>query len=59
MRLPSWKKPSRAMLGLLGDVDLALVEALEELVDREVDEANVVRSFEDGVGHGLAHDDAG
>ena len=44
---------------LLGDVDLALVQALEELVDRQIDDAHLVRLVEHRVGHRLAHDDAG
>ncbi len=41
--------------GLLGDVDLAGVEPLEELVHGQVDDADLVGLVEDGVGHRLAH----
>ena len=44
---------------LLRDVDLALVQALEQLVDGQVDDAHLVRLVEDRVGHRLADDDAG
>ena len=43
----------------LGDVDLAFVQALDQLVGRDVDEHDVVGALEDTVGHGLAHRDAG
>ena len=44
---------------LLGDVDLALGEPLEQLLGREVDELDLVGALEHRVGHGLAHLDAG
>src|SRR5207237_1117692 len=47
------------LLGLLGHVDLAVLEAFEELVGRQVDQLDVVGLFEDRVRHGLAHHDAG
>ena len=42
-------------LGLLGNVDLAFLEALDQVVGRQVDELDGVGAVEDGVGHGLAH----
>ena len=44
-------------LGLLGDVDLALLEPLDQVVRRQVDELDGVGAVEDRVGHGLAHAD--
>ena len=46
-------------LGLVGHVDLALGEPLQQLVGRQVDELDLVGPVEDGVGHGLADHDAG
>ena len=43
----------------LGHIDLALVQALNELVRRDVDEDDVGRLLKNAVGHRLAHDDAG
>ena len=43
----------------LGHIDLALLQALDELVGRDVDEHDVVGLLEHPVGHGLAHGDAG
>ena len=42
-------------LGLLGDVDLAFLEPLDQIVRREVDELDGVGAVEDRVRHGLAH----
>ena len=42
-------------LGLLGDVDLALFQPLNEIVGREIDELDRVGSVEHGVRHGFAH----
>ena len=42
-------------LGLLGDVDLAFLQALDQVVGRQVDELDGIGAIEDGVGHGLAH----
>ena len=42
-------------LGLLGDVDLALLQTLDQIVGRQVDQLDGVGAIEDGVGHGLAH----
>ena len=44
---------------LLGDIDLAFLQPLDEVVRRQVDELDGVGAVEDGVGHGLAHADAG
>ena len=46
-------------LGLLRDVDLALLQPLDQVVGREVDELDVVGAIEDRVRHRLAHADAG
>ena len=42
-------------LGLLGDVDLAFLQALDQIVGREVDELDGVGAVEDRIRHGLAH----
>ncbi len=44
---------------LLGHVDLALAQALEQLLGRQVDQLDLVGVLEERVGHGLAHGDAG
>jgi hypothetical protein len=49
----------RGALGLAGDVDLALAQALEQLGHGQVDELDLVGAVEDVVGQRLAHDDAG
>ena len=46
-------------LGLLRDVDLAVAQALEQLLGREVDQPHLVGAVEDPVGHRLAHAHAG
>ena len=46
-------------LGLLRHVDLALLQALDQVVRREVDKLDGVGAVEDRVGYGLAHADAG
>ena len=45
--------------GGLRHVDLAFIQALNELVRREVDQDDVARLLQDPVRDGLAHDDAG
>ena len=42
-------------LGLLGDVDLALFQALDQVVGRQIDELDGVGPVENGIGHRLAH----
>ena len=42
-------------LGLLGDIDLALLQPLDQVVGREVDQLDGVGAVEDRVRHGLAH----
>ena len=42
-------------LGLLGDIDLALLQALDQVVGREVDQFDGIGAFEHGIRHGLAH----
>ena len=44
-------------LGLLGDVDLAFLQALDQIVRREVDQLDGIGAVEDRVRHGLAHAD--
>ena len=44
---------------LIGDVDLALLEALNQVLGREVDEFHGIGAGKDGVGHRLAHPDVG
>ena len=46
-------------LGLLGDIDLAFPQALDQIVGREVDHLDRVGAIEDRIGHGLAHPDMG
>ena len=41
--------------GLFGDVDLALLQALDQVVGREVDQLDGVGAVEHGIRHGLAH----
>ena len=45
--------------GLMRHVDLALVQALDQIVRGDVDDFDVVGLVENAVGHGLAHPDAG
>jgi hypothetical protein len=47
------------LLRLVRHVDLALAEALQEIVGRQVDQLDVVGLLEHGVGHRLADHDAG
>ena len=42
-------------LGLLGDIDLALLQPLDQVVGREVDQFDGVGAVEHLVRHGLAH----
>ena len=46
-------------LGLRGQIDFAGLEAVEELLGRDVDELDFVGPLEDGVGQGFADDDVG
>ena len=45
--------------GLLGHVDLALLQALDQLARRQVDQHDVAQAVEHDVGHGLADAHAG
>ena len=47
------------LLRLVGHVDLALFETLQEIVGREVDQLDLVGLLEDRVRHRLSDDDAG
>ena len=42
-------------LGLLRDIDLALVQPLDQVLGREIDDLDIVGLVEHAVGHGLAH----
>ena len=42
-------------LGLFGNVDLAFLQALDQVVRREVDQFDVVGAIENRIRHGLAH----
>lgn len=46
-------------VGLIGDVDFAFFQALDEFVGGEIDEFNFVGLIEDGIGERFADDDAG
>ena len=46
-------------LGLLGDIDLALLQPLDQFVRREVDQLDLVGAVEHRIRHGLAHPDMG
>ena len=46
-------------LGGLRQIDLAVLEALDQILGGDVHQHDVVGVAEDDVGHGLAHDDAG
>ena len=43
--------------GLLRDVDLSFLEALDQIVGREIDQLDGVGAIEHGIRHGLAHAD--
>ena len=45
--------------GGLADIDLAVLEALDQVVGGDVDDLDVVGAIDDRVGHGLADADAG
>ena len=53
------EKVANRALGLLRHIDLALVQALDQILGREVDDFDVVGLVEHAVGHGLAHADSG
>jgi hypothetical protein len=42
-------------LGLLGDVDLAFLESLDQIVGRQVDQLDGIGAIEHGIRHRLAH----
>ena len=46
-------------LGLLGDVDLAFLQTLDQIVRRQIDQLDRIGAVEDPVGNGLAHAHAG
>ena len=45
--------------GLLGHVDLALMQALDQLARRQVDQDHVAKAIEHRIGHGFADPDSG
>src|SRR2546427_501283 len=53
------KEVPDGLLRLVGHVDLAVPEALEQIVGRQVDQLDLVGLLEDRVRHRLAHDDPG
>ena len=46
-------------LGLAGDIHFAFVQALAQIIGRQVDQHHLVRGIKEGVGHRLAHLNAG
>jgi len=42
-------------LGLLGDVDLAFLESLDQVVGRQIDQFDRIGAIEHGIRHGFAH----
>ena len=46
-------------LGLLRQIDLALLQPLEQVIGRQVDQLDLVGLLDDPIRHGLAHDHAG
>ena len=46
-------------LGLAGDIDFAFVQALAQIIGRQVDQHHLVCGIEEGIGHRFAHLDAG
>ena len=57
VRLAGEKKCSSARSACCGDVDLALLEALDQVVRRQIDQLDGVGAIENGIRHGLAHSD--
>ena len=45
--------------GLLGQVNLAIVESLQEFIGGNVDKLDLVGALEDGIRHGFPHLDVG
>ena len=43
----------------LRKIDLAVMQTLDQVVRRQVDDLDIVGPVDDGIGHGLAHPDAG
>ena len=46
-------------LGLLRHIDLALVQTLDQILGRKIDDLDIVGLVENAVGHGLAHANPG
>ena len=46
-------------LGLAGDIDFAFVQALAQIIGRQVDQHHLIGGIEEGIGHRLAYLDAG
>ena len=55
VRLAGEKKCSSARSACFGNVDLAFLQPLDQVVRREVDQLDGVGAVEDGIRHGLAH----
>ena len=53
------EKVTESLLGELRNVDLALLEALQEVIGRKVDQLDLVGLLENGIRHRLPDDDAG
>ncbi len=45
-------------LGLVRHVNLAVLQSLDQILGREVDDLDIIRRVDDGIRHGLAHADA-
>ena len=59
MRWVSLKKPSRRGGGAVAEVDFPSRSRPSSVSGGKIDELDLVGEFEDGIGHGLAHGDAG
>ena len=57
--MPGEKKCSTAALRLIGDVDLAFPQALDQRLGRQIDQLDLVGVLKHAVGHGFPHPDAG
>lgn len=55
-----WReKRLQRLRGLLGQVHLALLQALDQFAWRQIDQHDVAQAVEHGIGHGLGHAHAG
>ena len=46
-------------LGLAGDIDFAFVQALAQIIGRQVDQHHLIRGIKEGIRHRLAYLNAG